>query len=151
MRFYPVCFDSVTSYVTPHGSRIHQHYEPRFDGERTILVVSGTSDIQDAINSFAPFCDMEYMLSRLKLGDTSVLSRKQPIFGDFSSLPSNPADVLNIVHSAESRFGQLSFEEKQNYNNDFRVWLSRMLSDDVRPNDSPSPVSGPSQDNDVKE
>lgn len=151
MRFYPVCIDSVTSYVTPHGSRIHQHYEPRFDGERTILVVSGTSDIQDAINSFAPFCDMEYMLSRLKLGDISVLNHRQPLFGDFSDLPSNPADVLNIVHSAEGQFARLSSEEKQNYNNDFRVWLSRMLSDDLRPSDSSSSVSGDPKNNDVKE
>lgn len=133
MRVHPVIFESSDKFVSPAGNRIHIHYEPRFDGERTILVECGSSDIQASINSFAPFCDIEYMLSRLRIGDSSVLSSRQPLFGDFSGLSSNPADVLNIVHSAEYHFALLSSEERQDYNNDFRVWLSAMLRNDNRP------------------
>lgn len=151
MRFYPVKVQAVTSFVTPHGSSIYIHREPRFDGERTILVETGTSNIQDSINSFAPYCDMEYMLSRLRLGDTSVLVQKSPLYGNFANLPSNPADVLNIVHSAEGQFARLDIEEKQKYNNDFRVWLANMLRDDIRPSDSSASVSSSDAVSDVKE
>lgn len=63
----PVIFEPSDKFVSPAGNRIHIHYEPRFDGERTILVECGSSDIQDSINSFAPYCDIEYMLSRLRI------------------------------------------------------------------------------------
>lgn len=151
MRVHPVIFEPSDKFVSPAGNRIHIHYEPRFDGERTILVECGSSDIQDSINSFAPYCDIEYMLSRLRIGDTSVLSSRQPLFGDFSSLSSNPADVLNIVHSAESHFARLSSEERQDYNNDFRVWLSTMLRNDYRPAGSSSPVQSDTPSDSVSE
>ena len=36
-----------------------------------------------SIDSFAPYTDLNYMLHRLSVGDTSVLSGRQAIYGDF--------------------------------------------------------------------
>lgn len=113
---------------SPSGDRIHIHFEPRFNGTRIELVESGHSDIRQSINAYAPFCDLPYMLSRLRIGDSSVLSSRQPMYGDLSGLPSNPADAVNLVRIAENRFNQLPAVDRQNFNNDWRVWLSDVFS-----------------------
>lgn len=115
-------------FISCPGSRVHQHYTPQFDGSHLVLVESGVSDIQDSIESFARYTDLHYMLHRLSVGDTSVLSSRTPMYGDFSGLPSNPLDAINIVQSAESAFLQLPMEERSSYNNDYRAWLSAVLS-----------------------
>ena len=115
-------------FVSCPGSRFHTHYDSRFDGRRVVLVESGVTDVQQSIESFGKYTDIHYMLHRLSVGDNSVLSGRVPLYGDFSGLPTNPLDAINIVQSAESLFGQLSLEERAVYNNDFRAWLASRLS-----------------------
>lgn len=129
-------------FFTCPGSRIHQRYDSRFDGRRVVIVESGTDDIQESIEAFGRYTDLHFMLHRLSVGDTSVLSPRVALYGDFSGLPSNPVDAINIVHSAEDAFGQLSLEERAAYNNDFRSWLAACLSGNkVSSSSVPDPVS----------
>lgn len=127
-------------FITCPGSRFHTHYDSRFDGRRVVLVESGVSDIQEAIEAFGRYTDLHYMLHRLSVGDNSVISARVPMYGDFSGLPTNPVDAINIVYSAEQAFGQLSMEERASFNNDFRAWLASRLSG---PASGGSPVSEP--------
>lgn len=124
----------VISASTPIGHRIKTIFEPRFNGSGVKLVSVGTVDVQEKIEAFAPFADMNYMLHRLKIGDRSVLSTKPPVYGDFAGLSDNPVDIINIVHSAEDKFRRFSLEEQAKFNNDWRVWLADVFSgkrDDV--------------------
>lgn len=133
-------------FVTCPGSRFHTHFDSRFDGKRVVLVESGVSDIQDAIEAFGKYTDLHFMLHRLSVGDMSVLSSRVPMYGDFSGLPTNPVDAINIVHSAEQAFGQLSMDERASYNNDFRAWLASRLSGPAAgssPVPDPVPVADP--------
>lgn len=127
---------STISACTPVGCRVQDVYEPRFNGSSLVLCKTGSFNIQDRINSFAPFTDLNYMLSRLKFGDSSVFCRSRPIYGDFSNLPDNPIDAINMVQSAERRFLELSVEERQNFGNDYRVWLNHIFT--RRHDDSPA-------------
>lgn len=115
-------------FVTCPGSRVHPHYESHFDGKGIVLVESGVTDIQEEIESYGKYTDLHYMLHRLSVGDRNVLSKRTPIYGDFSGMPTNPIDAINVVQSAESRFAELSLEERSAYNNDFRAWLAAVLS-----------------------
>lgn len=117
--------ESINTYA---GSQVHQILEPRFDGTTTKLVSVGEENIQDYYEAQAPLTDINYMLNRLALGDTSVLSTKRPMYGDFTGLPSDPIEALNLVHQSESAFARLSVEEKQKYNNDWKLWFSDLLS-----------------------
>lgn len=110
------------------GEEYHVLYEPRFNGSRIVLDEVGREEIQPKINAFAPYTDLMYMLSRLKVGDSSVLSSSSPLYGDFSAMPDNPIDAINLVHNAEAKFLALPAEEKGRYNNDFKVWLASMFS-----------------------
>lgn len=137
--------------VTPAGSRFKTVYQPNFNGLHTKLDATGVIDIQEQIESYAPFTDLNFMLHRLSLGDTSVLARRTPLFGDFSKLPDNPVDAINLVHSAEHQFTALPVEEKEKYNNDFRVWLSNIFDTAGNNVDAVRSVTEPSGSLDVKE
>lgn len=131
---------NIESINTYEGSPIHQILEPRFDGTTTKLVSVGEENIQDYYEAQAPMTDINYMLNRLALGDTSVLSSKRPMYGDFTGLPSDPIEALNLVHESERAFSQLSIEDKQKYNNDWKLWFADILSGsrNVLPETSPS-------------
>lgn len=127
MRWHPVVIRDSCEFVCCPGSPVLIHREARFNGQSTVLVEVGRSDLREMMSSYAPFCDINYMLHRLSLGDHSVICRSQPLYGDFSSMPTNPHDILNIARAAESRFLHLSDEEKAACNNDYRVWLVRCM------------------------
>ena len=100
-------------FCTPPGDPIHHICTGRFNGKTLSVVETGTEDIQQSIQAHAPFTDLRYMLSRLSVGDNSVLSSCQPIYGDFSGLFDNPVDAINAVNDARSRFDLLSAEDKK--------------------------------------
>lgn len=129
-------------FVTCPGSRVHTHYESKFDGKGITLVESGATDIQTEIESYGKYTDLHYMLHRLSVGDQNVLTKRTPLYGDFTAFPTNPIDAINLVHSAESRFGELSLEDRAAYNNDFRTWLAAVLSGEVARTD-PVPAVDP--------
>lgn len=119
---------NIDSIHTYSGSPVHKILEPRFDGNVTRLVVTGEENIQDRMEAEAPMTDINYMLHRLSLGDQSVLSSRRPMYGDFTGLPSDPIEALNLVHQSEYAFSQLSAEDKRNYNNDWKQWFADLLS-----------------------
>ena len=132
----------VSDIVTASGTRKKPIYTPRFDGECISLRVTGSIDIQDSINSFAPYCDLRYMLTRLKAGDTSVLSSRSPSYGDFSGLPGNPVDTLNLINDVQRAFSSLPDEVRLSCNNDWRVYFTRLCAGDFDgPTGVPSDVS----------
>lgn len=128
MRNLHSSVNPVSAFVSCPGSRDKIIYESRFNGRSLVVEPTGKLDIQADIESYAPFCDLNYMLSRLRVGDSSVLAQRQAMYGDFSGLPDNPIDAINLVRNAESRFAMLSAEEKLTYNNDYRVWLADLMS-----------------------
>lgn len=128
MRNKAARIPNIASIHTYSGSPVHKILEPRFDGAVTKLVVTGEENIQEKMEAEAPFTDINYMLHRLSLGDTSVLSSRRPMYGDFTGLPSDPIEALNLVHQSESAFAQLPAEDKIKYNNDWKQWFAELLS-----------------------
>lgn len=118
-------------FVTDPGSPIHVLREARFNGSTLVMVETGQENIQDMIEAYAPYTDINYMLHRLSLGDTSVLTQRQALYGDFSQMPQNPVDAINLVHRAEDAFSGMPNDEKSKFNNDWRVWLNAVLTGDV--------------------
>ena len=117
------------AYPSEAGTPLVKIYEPVFDGRSTSLREIGTKNIQKEMDALAKYCDINYMLTQLSNGDTSCLTHNQPLYGDFSQLPNNPADVLNLINSAQSAFGQLPASERARYSNDWRVWFTANLQD----------------------
>lgn len=128
-HFSTPCLNPLAFGSNP-GTPVVKIFEPAFDGRTTVLHQVGTKNIQQEMDALAKYCDIDYMLNQLSHGDTSCLSSAQPFYGDFSHMPDNPADVLNLVNSAASAFGQLSASDRAKYNNDWRVWFAANMQAD---------------------
>ncbi len=128
MRLFKYRIPDTGDIVTCPGSPVETLFTPSFNGSEIVLLESGTVDVQERINSYAPYTDISYMLSQLKVGDTSVLSPRSPMYGDFSSMPSHPVDALNLISDVEHRFDSLPDDVKASYNNDWRVYFTGLFS-----------------------
>lgn len=145
MRLYTYRIPDPGDVVTSPGTRTETLFTPKFNGSEIILVKSGTVDVQDRIDSYAPYCDIRYMLTQLRLGDRSVLSPKQPLYGDFSGMPSHPVDAINFIQDVQSSFDRLPEETKLACNNDWRVYFTQLV---LGKSDDSSGVSPVVQDSD---
>lgn len=97
------------------------------------LSEAGVVDLQERIQCQAPSTDLAFMIKRLKLGDTSVLCKSQPIYGDFTQFPSDGSQLVNTLLHAEFTFNQLSVDERRKYGFDYRSWLSSIFTAVERP------------------
>lgn len=95
--------------------------------DRLELIEAGSVDLQERIQSQAPFTDLTYMVKRLKLGDNSVLTKKQPIYGDFTKLPVDGSELVNTLLHAEYAFNQLPADERKKHGFDYRSWLASIF------------------------
>lgn len=146
MRLHDYRIPNTGEVFTSPGSRVENLYTPQFNGSHIVLVKSGTVDIQDRINSYAPYCDIRYMLQQLRIGDNSVLSSKQPLYGDFSGFPSHPVDALNFIDDVQRTFDRLPEETKASCNNDWRVYFTQLVTGQYG-NPSGVPDNVPNPDN----
>lgn len=132
---------NIGSIFTVSGNRKKTIFTPVFNGSSIVLRESGTVDIQDSINAYGPYTDVRYMLHRLKVGDTSVLTSSAPLFGDFTSFPDNPVHALNLMADVQRRFNELPESVRMANNNDCRVYSTNLFS---HQNGNSSNVSAPS-------
>lgn len=128
MRLHTYRIPAIGDVVSSPGCRVESLYTPSFNGSEIVLSKSGSFDVQDRINSYAPYTDIRYMLNQLKVGDSSVLASRTPVYGDFSALPSHPVDALNLISDVEHRFDSLPDDVKASYNNDWRVYFTRLFA-----------------------
>lgn len=114
-------------FVSPAGEAIHKLYTGVWRVDRLELIESGTVDLQERIQVQAPSTDLTFMIKRLKLGDNSVLTKKQPLYGDFTQLPSDGSELVNTLLHAEYVFNQLPVDERKQHGYDYRSWLASIF------------------------
>lgn len=115
------------SFTAPAGESVHVIFTGVWKTDRLELVEAGSVDLQERIQSQAPFTDLTYMVKRLKLGDHSVLTNKQPLYGDFTKLPVNGSELVNTLLHAEYAFSQLPVDERKKHGYDYRSWLASLF------------------------
>lgn len=102
----------VERVASESGSGLRQLYIPCFvDGSFTIEE-SGVFDLQEQINANASSCDINVLVARYNAGDLTALSRRQGMFGDFTSAPDSYRHALDIVKGFESAFADMSDVDK---------------------------------------
>lgn len=117
-------------FVTSPGNKVHVTYSPKvLDNGIIKLIPSGKENIQDKINSFRDTCDMSFILSRLAMGDTSVINKNSMTFGDFTKVPKSYAEALQLVIDAEKQFYELPLETRNLFDNDYKQWFASAGSD----------------------
>ena len=112
-------------FVSNSGDRYHIVYAPHVLSDGTIeLVESGRDDIQEYIDSFRDQTDMAFILERLQVGDTSVLSNRVPFYGDVTEFPKTYAETLQIMIDAKASFEKLSPDQRNKFDNDFNQYFA---------------------------
>lgn len=125
MRNKNACVTDPNSFVTCSGDIYHTLFSPviKSDGSVT-LVESGKDDINEFISSFREQTDMSYIIKKLAMGDSSVLTSKTPMFGDFTEMPKTYAESLQLVMDKEKQFMSLPLEVRNKFDNDFKKWFA---------------------------
>lgn len=122
------------SFVSCSGDPIAKKYEYRYvDGVKQ-LVVSGETNVQEFIDSFADQCDIHVIIAKFLNGDNSVLNRSIGQFGDFRDCPTTYAEMFDRVQKCENLFKSLPTEIKEKFDNSYEKFWSEFGSnyfDDV--------------------
>lgn len=112
------------------GETEHIIYAPSFGPDGTIVLSpSDVVDIKKEINSYRDQTDMSYILSRLMVGDDSVLTSKVPMYGDFTQFPRTYAEMLQLVQSGEDAFNALPADIRLKFDNDRCKWFASIGTD----------------------
>ena len=131
MRNEKACVSNPNDFVSNPGDRYHIIYSPIINPDGTItLIESGKDDIQEMIQAQKDQTDMSYILSQMAIGNTSVLTDKTPMYGDFTIMPKTYAEALQLVIDREADFMKLPLDVRNKFNNDFRQWFAQSGSDE---------------------
>lgn len=135
------------------GSPIKTIYSPKINDDGTFdLVETGKENVQEYIDSFAEETCMAYIIKKCEMGDTSVLSKRQGTYGDFTEIPKTYRDLLQTVIDGRTYFESLPVEVRSKFGHSFEQWFAQIGSKewfDVM--ESMTPVEGPIPEVPIKE
>lgn len=102
-------------------------YTARLDEDGNVqLSESGREDLYASIQSHKDSCDIHVLLQRYADGDVDALTRVQGSFGDFTSMPSSYAELLNALIAGESYFNSLDVETRAKFDHSFEKFMISM-------------------------
>lgn len=113
------------------GTPEHILYSPVFDEDgRMSLEESGRENIYDFIQSHADSVDIHVLLKRFANGEADVFSQAQGAYGDFTTIPTSYAELLNSVIAGENYFNSLPVEVRAKFGHSFAEFMASMDKSD---------------------
>lgn len=107
------------------GKRVHTEYQPVYDTRgQWHLEPAGQSNHYLEIQSHAESCDINIIMARYANGETDVLSKMQGVYGDFTQVPTNYADIMNAQIKAKALFMSLAPEVREKYGNSVEQFMA---------------------------
>lgn len=141
-----------------HGSRFAPVYSLKSKtAGNTELEITGEKDIYAEIQSHADSVDIKTIMTRYQLGDESVLNKKQGQFIDVSDMPTNFADIMKTVITAENNFNSLPMEVRREYNYSPAEYIADIGSDrwlktlGIESNEEAKEIGEPRKEEDTKD
>lgn len=90
---------------------------------------AGYQDTDAFIESFRESCELKTLIKRYEAGDLQALMQVNTFDGDFSMMPNNLGQALEILQTAQSAFDYLPKQTKDAYGNDYKKWIQDYGSD----------------------
>lgn len=117
---------------TESGERIKKLYGLSYDDKGVQqLIEKGKVDLYNEIQSHADSCDINILLTRFCNGDVKALNKAECMYGDFTNLPSNYAEMLNVMSNAQDFFNTLTNDVKAKFNNSPSQFIASLGSSDL--------------------
>lgn len=124
-KFEPWRYKRFRSPSSEVGSPVKITYSSKYDKDGNIVLVEvGEENVYDYIQSFAASVDINNIMQRFNSGDSSALLQVQGFYGDFSDVPDNWSDVLNVLNEGRMRFDAAPKEFKEQFGNDFARFVA---------------------------
>lgn len=121
---FSIPFDSHPRVYQELGSGDRILYTARLDEDGNIqLMETGKEDLYASIQSHKDSCDIHVLLQRYADGDVNALTQVQGSFGDFTSMPSSYAELLNALIAGESYFNSLDVETRAKFDHSFEKFM----------------------------
>lgn len=125
----------TSEYKSEVGSPYLDQYEYDFDEkgdvQRTSLHKTDKPiNIQARINADYESCDINAIMRRFALGDSSALDVKKGIYADVTKMPKTFAELFDRINDCQMIFDQLDPDVKQLFNNSYEEFWNQYGSDD---------------------
>lgn len=105
-------------------------YRVSKDGYKELVKTDRKEDVHARIQADADSCDINKLMARFALGDSSAIDQRSGFYADVTKMPSTYAEMFDRVEVAKQYFDSLPVEVKQSFDNSYEVFFSQYGSKD---------------------
>ena len=132
---YRTIMSETKEFISESGSPYLDQYEFDFDenGEVKRSSLHKTDkpiNVYDKIQADYESCDINAIMRRFALGDTSALDVKQGVYVDVTKMPKTFAELFDRINDCQKLFDELDPDVKQLFNNSYEEFWYEYGSDD---------------------
>lgn len=132
---YRSILSDTKEFISESGSPYLDQYEFDFDEKgdvkrSTLHKTDKPINVYNRIQADYESCDINAIMRRFALGDTSALNVKEGIYVDVTKMPKNFAELFDRINECQSVFDALDPEVKQLFNNSYEEFWYEFGSDD---------------------
>ena len=126
----------TSEFVSESGSPYLDQYEFEFDEKKGEVNRTSLHKTDKPINVYeriqADFesCDINAIMRRFALGDTSALDVRQGIYADVTKMPKTFAELFDRINDCQKLFDDLDPDVKQLFNNSYEEFWYEYGSDE---------------------
>ena len=133
---FRTAYDGDTSkYYSDSGSKFLDQYAFEFDekGEVRATTLHKTDkplNVYERIQADYPSTDINLLMERFALGDTSAINVREGAYIDVTKMPSNFAELFDRINETQRIFDELPADLKQEFNNSYEEFWSEYGTDE---------------------
>lgn len=132
---YRTILSDTKEFVSEVGSPYLDQYEYDFDEKgdvkrSTLHKTDKPVNVYDRIQADYESCDINAIMRRFALGDSSALDVKQGIYADVTKMPKTFAELFDRINACQQTFDSLDPEVKELFNNSYEEFWYTYGSDE---------------------
>ena len=115
-------------YITRSGKPTRDIYEYHYDenGVKNLVKTDRSENVYARIQADYDSTDINKLMARFALGDSSALDQRAGFFGDATKLPSTYAEMFDRVEACKQFFDSLPVDLKQSFGNSYEMYFASM-------------------------
>lgn len=121
-----------SKYRTNAGEPTLDIYEYNVDkeGVRELIKTDRKENVYARIQADFDATDINKLMARFSLGDTSALDQRDGFYGDVTKLPSTYAEMFDRVEECKRFFDSLPVDLKQSFGNSYEMFFASYGTDE---------------------